>query len=479
MLAFAAPAFLWGLLALPVVVALHFMRQARRERVVSALWLWPHEEAPSRKARFSPSLLLFLQLLAVAFASLGAAGPRIETPGRDVTIILDAAGAMAATDVQPSRFEAARREAAGLLSGARSSLVLRAGLAASVLSGPRDDVAAARAALERAAPGDSASDLAGALRLARDLLPGGEVHLFTSGEPPQGFRGVLHQVRGAGRNVGITAFAVRGRQAFASLESNLAAPASVGVSLTRDGALLATTRLSVPAGGRAVWTPSVPAGPGDFRLSITPPEGDSLTLDNTAVSVGASGRVLVSPPQNDVLRAVASVPGVRASTQSVPPATAAGWDAVVLVGAVPRTLPAGQYLVFAPAWAPTREAPRPPAAVAVTSWDASSPLLRFTDLLGLRVRLSDAPLPDIPGGSWTVLARSGDRPFVLYGEGPGVRALYLASHPLDSDLRSSPAFPVLAFNLLSEYLAVPARPLGATLPPGRVTLDGNAATGLD
>ncbi len=475
MLAFAAPLFLLGLLLVPVVIVLHFVRRARRTRTVSALWLWPSEEAPSRRARFSPTWLLFLQLLTVIAASLGAAGPRLDGLGREIAIVMDAGAGMAAGDVKPSRFEVARREAISLAAGARRVTIVRAGLVATVAANTTDP-SEARRTLENLAPGDSSADLEGAMALARSLAPRAELHLWTDQDAPSEARGVLHTVRGNGQNVGLTAFQVRGTQLFAALESNATGPRTVRVRLERDGKEIAASSLSVPGGGRAVWTPKIALLPGEYRAKL---DGtDALALDDTAVSVIGTGRVLVSPPQDDVLRAVASVPFVKASTQRLAPASSAGFDAIVLVGSVPKALPEGQYVIFAPL-APNPKAGQKPAPLdTISSWDAASSWLRFANLEGIRARVSDAPPPEIPGGNWTVLARAGQKPLILRGDGPGVRAIYVAAHPLDSDWRSSPSFPVTIFNAMSEFINVTSLPLGSRLPDGAVEFDGQAAPGL-
>jgi Ca-activated chloride channel homolog len=481
MLAFAAPLFLLGLGFIPIVVALHFIRQARRERTVSALWLWSSEEAPSRRARFSPNILLLLQLLTVIAASLGAAAPRLELPGRDIAIVLDASAMMRANDVKPSRFEVATLEAKKLLSGARRVVIVRAGLGATVVAAANSSIGDARANLERLEAGDANSDLEGGIKLATALLPNAETHVFSSLEPPKDFAGVFHALRGNGENLGITAFRVRGTQLFAAVESNSSAPKTVQLQLIRDGKNILQQALRVPGGARAVWIPKVTVEPGEYKLSLLQ-NSDALELDDTAFAVQGAGRVLVSPSQDDVLRAVISVPGVRAAVQEIPPASSAGFDAMVLVGAVPKSLPTGNYIIFAPL-APQnpvkgRTLPKPEV---VSGWDATSSLLRFANLEGIRARISSVPAPEIPDGGWNSLAQVGSDGFVQLGEGPGVRAVYIASHPLDSDLRSNPAFPVLMFNALEEFIGVETLKLGANLPASNdaeVILNGSNAPGL-
>jgi hypothetical protein len=472
---FVAPAFLLGLLAVPVLLWLHFVRRAQRERRVNALWLWTNEVSASQRARFLPNLLLALQLTAVIAASVGAAGPRLELPGRDLAIILDASASMTAADMgqtdpglgaQPSsRLSVATRDASALFGNARKILIVRAGLSASVLAGPTGDRNEIRAALEKIQAGDSGSDLPGALRLARSLAPNAETHLFTSLEPPKNFRGTLHTIRGNGENLGITAFALRGTQAFVALEGNLRAPRNATVRLEHDGVLVARNVVRVPAGARATWLPKIEVEPGEYKASLENTSDsvrlDALELDDTAHAVIGAGRVLVAPAQDDVSRAVVSVPGVRAVTQNLPPNSSAGWGAIVLVGRIPKRLPPGNYLIFAP--------PEPPGKLLgklepVTTWDASAPELRFASLDGVQARISSQAAPEIADGGWTVLARAGTKSFISRGDGPGVRAVYIASDPADSDLRLRPAFPVMVFNVLSSYLNVPAKPLGSRLP---------------
>ena len=209
---------------------------------------------------------------------------------------------------------------------------------------------------------------------------------------------------------------------------------------------------------------------------------DALELDDTAFAVQGAGRVLVSPQQDDLLRAVVSVPGVRAAVQQLPPASSAGFDAMVLVGVVPKSLPAGNYVIFAPL-APQNPVKGQTLAKldVVSGWDATSSLLRFANLEGVRARISSVPAPEIPDGGWSTIARVGSSAFIQRGDGPGVRAVYISAHPLDSDLRSNPAFPVMMFNALEEFIGVETLKLGANLPASNdveVILNGSSAPGL-
>jgi hypothetical protein len=424
---------------------------------------------------------LLLQLLTVIAASLGAASPRLELPGRDLAIVLDGSAMMRATDIKPSRFEAALLEAKKLLSNARRVVIVRAGLGATVVASANTSLGEARANLEKLRAGDASSDLESAIKLAKALLPNAETHVFSSLAPPPGFAGFFHAIRGNGQNLGITAFQVRGKQLFAAVESNIVSPKTVQLQLTLNAKVILTERLRVSGGARAVWTPKISVEPGEYKLSLVKNQ-DALELDDTAFAVQGAGRVLVSPQQEDLLRAVVSVPGVRAAVQQLPPASSAGFDAMVLVGVVPKSLPAGNYVIFAPLAAQNPVKGQTLAKLDVVStWDATSSLLRFANLEGVRARISSVAAPEIPDGGWNTIARVGSNAFLQRGDGPGVRAVYIAAHPLDSDLRSNPAFPVMMFNALEEFIGVETLKLGANLPASNdveVILNGSSAPGL-
>jgi len=115
---FANPAGLWlGLLAIPILV-LHILRPRRPPVEVSSTFLWKAVARPVSVAapwqKLRPSVLLAAQLLAVALLVAAVAQPVRPTAARlaeHTVFILDASGSMAATDVQPTRLDAARTAA--------------------------------------------------------------------------------------------------------------------------------------------------------------------------------------------------------------------------------------------------------------------------------------------------------------------------------------------------------------------------------
>ncbi len=154
-----APLGLLGLISLPVIYLIHLLRGTRRRHVVPATFLWADlPVAPSgySRRRLPPiTLLLLLQLLAAALASLALARPALSSaPARHLALVIDASASMQATDVTPTRFAAAiaaaSSDVAQLAPTDRVS-VIRAGPTPSLVgTGPPD---AARSALTRARAG--------------------------------------------------------------------------------------------------------------------------------------------------------------------------------------------------------------------------------------------------------------------------------------------------------------------------------------
>ena len=154
---FLQPAGLWLLGLIPVVVLLHLFRSNPRRQRVPSVFLWRdlnRDLTTSRRWRPPPiSLLLVLQLLAIAVVALAVASPRMTAPPpRHLLVLLDGSASMLATDVAPSRFDDALRQARELLAGLQGqdrATVIRVGPSPTVLAAEAEP-AAAQAALDGA-----------------------------------------------------------------------------------------------------------------------------------------------------------------------------------------------------------------------------------------------------------------------------------------------------------------------------------------
>jgi Ca-activated chloride channel family protein len=110
---FGSPIYLLALLLVPAVVALYIVHHRRRSRVAARFAsppLLPNvvDREPGRRRHVPPAILL----IALTALLVGLARPKAEisAPREDATIMIaiDTSRSMAATDVQPSRMEAAK-----------------------------------------------------------------------------------------------------------------------------------------------------------------------------------------------------------------------------------------------------------------------------------------------------------------------------------------------------------------------------------
>jgi hypothetical protein len=193
-MSFAVPAaMLLGALSLPII-GLYILRVRLRRVPVSTNMFWRqvYQQRPPRslwrRLRHLVSLLvqlLLLWLLVLAIADPHFLGQRLAA--RRIVIVLDGSASMQATDLAPSRFDAARRAArrsvADLRLGDEMALVL-AGSRPEVLLGMTGHIPTLRRALDAAAGTDGPADLSAAIDAARRLIgdhPRGQVHVCTDG----------------------------------------------------------------------------------------------------------------------------------------------------------------------------------------------------------------------------------------------------------------------------------------------------------
>ncbi len=163
-MSFLSPIAAFFALALPVVVVFYLLKRKRVVRLVPSTLLWQkfladsQASAPFQKLRNNWLLILQLLLLAlVVFALMRPyfTGNATETNLR--VVILDGSASMQATDVKPSRFEAAQAEAlkwVDSLKDGEQMMVLLAGATTEVKQSPTTDKAALRRALHSCAPTD-------------------------------------------------------------------------------------------------------------------------------------------------------------------------------------------------------------------------------------------------------------------------------------------------------------------------------------
>jgi Ca-activated chloride channel homolog len=461
-----APAALWALAAVPLLVAFYLLRVRRREHVVSSVLLWtrsmPSWTAFRPSRRIERSLLLLLQIAAAAALALSLAQPSVlgwTLGGGDVVLVLDASLSMRARDVAPTRFDRARAEARGVLErlgpGQRASLVLAAARPL-VLVPPTDDRDRLGAALASAEPWDVAGDVRAAVVLASQLAAGPRRRILVwtdaARSPVPALPGVAPRVLGsASDNTAIVALRV--------VQSTAGATALVRV--TNFGARPVAAPLRVSRDGALVYSAIISLGPGETRTAVFPVSGagtlrarldvrDSLPDDKTAeapLDPAPFPSVLVVGPTDPPLERLLRVAPVAraAATRDTDPMEWRGYDVVILDRVQTGPVPPGRYLAIGTV---PPNLPATPSGVVdapdMATWDRQDPILRFVDFSGVQIRQALRLAPE----SGRVLA-AGPSPLLWVYEGGGLRAIVLAFALADTDLPRHVAFPVLLANSLA------------------------------
>ena len=120
---FAHPLALLLLLLLVPVALLYWLRVRVPSRIVGTGLFWQkalaEENARWRWRRWRSKVSLAVQMLIVVLLALAAAGPQIPASKR-IVLVIDNSATMRATDVQPTRLDAAKEAARRLIEDLRS-----------------------------------------------------------------------------------------------------------------------------------------------------------------------------------------------------------------------------------------------------------------------------------------------------------------------------------------------------------------------
>lgn len=481
-----------AVLAIPIVL-MYMLKLRRRDFPVSSTLLWRRAlddvQANAPWQRLRSSLLLLLQLLALAALVLALAGPAYTHAHPftgDLIVIIDQSYGMQAHDVQPSRFEVARETAHRLAADVNSGYVMSViGMAAepALAAAQSDDHAAVDRAINGLHDGMSTPNLTPALSLAASLARSGErTHLVILTSRDSGIDGLpiqmpfpveIDRVGGRARDLAITAFHAAGvaghTQAFLRVQNFGPALARSDLDLFAGRQLADVRPLAVPAGGvqDLFWTHLPPI---DNVLRARLAIHDDVDVDKTGWALASSSgsrRVLLVSSGDYFLETALTLDPTAEVRQVDPagysPAMTAGVDLVVFEGFLPPTLPPLPTLILAPtrgAVGPLRLGPERPAgnlAPAALSGPAGPLLLRYVDLSDVHVAQARAvALPD-----WLhPVVTSGSLPLVAAGDNGGVPAILLTFDLQQSDWPLRVSFPILVQNML-RFLT-PGPLVGAT-----------------
>lgn len=480
-------------LAIPILIT-YMLRPRRPRHVVPSTYLWreaTRNVAASRPwQRLRPSVLLLLQLLVLVAMVAALARPfrtAFGVAGDHLVLIVDVSGSMAATDESPDRLTVAKRDARDLLDTLPSG-----GVASVVAAGPRPRVVVSSTSDRREAgravdslrTSEGTADFAEAFLLAESLetptrpativlasdgsLTHEEQRLVPSGT-------VYLAVGTKAANLGITGFDVGeghgGFQAFVNLRNSDMVDREVELFLDLDGTPVASSSLTVPAGGRVER--AFDLGPEEGTLLARIDGDDVLDADDRAFAVLSRTRprrILLFTEGNLFLEALlAQLPGAELEVRKEPADPSVADLAVYDRVAVPAQIDVSALFV-----APTK----PPASVIVsgeidgppiTYLAQDDPLLESVDLS--EVAIARAQAVEIAGGR-TVIGTEGSPLLSVWSEGT-LRRAWIGFDLHESNLPLQVAFPVLGDHLLGWLTGAettPARfagdPIVPAPPPG-------------
>ncbi|NWF67865.1 MAG: VWA domain-containing protein [Chloroflexi bacterium] len=484
-MSFLAPlAFITGLLAVPIVL-LYMLRLRRREVIVSSTYLWQQvlrdSEANTPWQRLRRNLLLFLQLLILAFLIFSLARPFITVPAVSsgkTALLLDASASMNATDGQngSTRFAAAVERAQEIIAtmGLSDSMtIIRVADVPEVLTPYTTDVNALRAALQNARPSHASADWTAALTLAAAGAggdPNFSIVILSDGGlgeaetlPAIPGRVAYVPVGVSDSNLAISALATRtlagqSPQLFAQITNYGQTNADVIFSLRVDGTLLTSERYTIPAQrSLPLVSQALPQGFRTLQANLTTPTDstvpDYLAEDNAAYAISSgtgARRVLMMSDGNLFLEQMLRyLPGIEAFQGDI----AIGlpqqpFDLYVFDSWLPETLPQADLLIFNP--------PRSSQYFTIGNLsqnvhnptvESADPRMAFVDFSTINV----LQFKQVTANWAQPLIRVDGGPLLLAGEIAGRQIAIVTFDLHESDLPLNIAWPILMSNLLEWF----------------------------
>ncbi len=439
-LSFANPVGFWALLALPVVLAIHFLQRESRRVLTSTLFLFdalgPVSAQGRRLERLRHSLPLWLQLAAVLLLTWLLVGPRWlrRDSSQRVVVVLDSSVSMRAFRDELGRALPARLHTLARTAATTDWRLIETDPARPTLYAG-NDLDALLAAVAGWTPRLGAHDFQPALNAALSLTHNAGIALFVTdrrADVPEGVKllAVGHPIDNCGW-IGMT---VEGDTWRALVKNHSAAPQTRTWHLEANGAAGPESTLSLAPGQTRTLSGTFPPGQDRCELVLS---ADAFTLDD---------RLPIVRPQPKRL------------SLAVEPGTALEPFLRRLAGSVPQAdTVMGHADVRLAVWSPT-PVPEPGILFAAQEKDAADylagevvaengPLTAGLSWNGLICK-ETAPIPAQAGDEG--LLWQGTRPLIFLRGGGANRSLLINFDVRQSNADRLPAFVVLLNRFLES-----------------------------
>lgn len=504
----ANPFGLIGLLSIPVILALHLIRERKRRFVVSDLALWSfldYQVRGPRPRRVPVTWLLILDLIVAALLSLALAQPRLDLAlpvlnDRQLVIVLDRSTSMRAGEGLFDRFSQAKVEIAALLEnlGPRDiATVVAFGRTAQWVGDSRQaGYEQLLASVEALQAGETGSAIQEALALGRASIDGTlpvEFYILTDGgltdAAVAGLEAFPYPIRWhligtpadnqAILELNATPLGENRYRVFARIVNFGAQEVMRSLTLRLGEQVVDQISLSIPAGSSVpqVWQISVdPEQPGvgeSAALTVALNGRDRLPQDDSAsTGLQPGGNIqitLVAENPDSLQQAFLAVP--RVDLQVLTPAEfihsadRRSPDLTVLRGFVPETWPKGKTFLVEPPndWRAAEGVTRTASVQRNVPTNAPllfpnpDPLLIGVDFSGVRWSKAWSPVT-FPEG-FVILMQAGEMPLLLRGQsdllGENTPLWVLLADLSHGNFTKHPAFPILMANLVESAAQSP------------------------
>jgi hypothetical protein len=484
---------LWWLLLSAIIIFFYLLKLKRKRRVVPSVFLWQRalEEieanAPFRKLR--RSLLLLLQLIALAALVLALAHPLVKTraltTGSSI-IIIDSTASMSAKDEDGgsrlSRAKQLANEMIASLGGSDRAAIIESSSRVTVRSSLTSDRATLASAVNEIQETDAAGNLADALLLAEQLAKaerdasivvisdGGGATASKTTVQNKSFENtfnaqqttarstVMRLVRVGRRadNAGIVAMNFRASQTttrqelFASIANFSEQARAVNLELKIDGKIADVRSLNIAANDHAaVVFDSLPQTGGLAELKIN--ADDDVASDNVAYAMlpdSRKVRVAVASENPFLIQALAVNSAIEARKLNSSSAPLDDFDCVITDGAISvETLASNKPLLainpldLAGFWSSEGAIENP----AITSIDRAHPVNSYLSYGDLHIEVATKHTP----ANWLKpIAQSGNDALMFAGDNKR-RVVMIGFDLAKSDLPLKIEFPILLANSLA------------------------------